>query len=139
MKYILIFFLFFSSSESTALDSPSQATVTQGVAGDTPPPGSEDSPMQSEEAAPADRGVSPMAQAPPSPSMRPAGNGRGSQPPPGATVITANLSDPKGTNHILRKHLYSTKPYLTTYIPNFSKNWVFFLSKQKNFFFNITF
>ena len=99
------FFLFFSSSESTALDSPSQATVTQGVAGDTPPPGSEDSPMQSEEAAPADRGVSPMAQAPPSPSMRPAGNGRGSQPPPGATVITANLNDPKGTNRILRKHL----------------------------------
>ena len=118
MKYILIFFsFFFSSSESTALDSPSQATVTQGVAGDTPPPGSEDSPMQSEEAAPADRGVSPMpmAQAPPSPSMRPAGNGRGSQPPPGATVITANLNDPKGTNHILRKHLYSTKPYLTTF------------------------
>jgi hypothetical protein len=27
--------------------------------------------------------------------MRPAGNGRGSQPPPGATVITANLNDPK--------------------------------------------
>ena len=107
MKYILIFF--FSSSESTALDSPSQATVTQGVAGDTPPPGSEDSPMQSEETAPADRGVSPMAQAPPSPSMRPAGNGHGSQPPPGATVITANLSDPKGTNHILHKHLYTTK------------------------------
>ena len=122
MKYILIFFsFFFSSSESTALDSPSQATVTQGVAGDTPPPGSEDSPMQSEEAAPADRGVSPMAQAPPSPSMRPTGNGRGSQPPPGATVITANLSDPKGTNHILRKHLYSRKPYLTTYLI-FQKN-----------------
>ena len=79
--------------------------------------------MQSEEAAPADRGVSPMpmAQAPPSPSMRPAGNGRGSQPPPGATVITANLNDPKGTNHILRKHLCSKKPYLTTYVPNFSK------------------
>ena len=42
----------------------------------------------------------------------------------------------KGTIHILRKHFYSTKLNLTCKF--FSKN-VFFLSKQKNSFVNITF
>ena len=41
-----------------------------------------------------------------------------------------------GTIHILRKHFYSTKLNLTS--ESFHKNWIF-SSKQKNFFFNITF
>jgi len=60
--------------------------VTQGVAGNSPPPASEDMPPQET----VDRGgISPVQQqAPPSPSI---GTG-GGQPPPGTTVITA---DPK--------------------------------------------
>ena len=92
-KNIIIFLLY--SSESTALVSPSQATVTQGVAGDTPPPASED--MSPEETAPGSGGgvvpvgvktipMSPVERGPPSPSM---GTGGGGQPPPGTTVITA--------------------------------------------------
>ena len=41
----------------------------------------------------------------------------------------------KGTIHILRKHLFSTKLNLTSKI---FTNTGFFLSKLKNFFFNIT-
>ena len=43
---------------------------------------------------------------------------------------------PLGTIHKLRKHFYSTKLNLTS---KFFTKTVFFLSKQKNFFFNITF
>ena len=44
--------------------------------------------------------------------------------------------DNEGTIHILRKHLYITKLNLTE---KFFTKTVFFSSKQKNFFFNITF
>jgi len=71
-----------SHSDNTALISPSQPTVTQGVAGNSPPPASEDMPPEET----VDRGgISPAQQAPPSPSI---GAG-GSQPPPGSTVINA--------------------------------------------------
>ena len=54
-------------------------------------------------------------------------------------AVTANgaYSFSKGTIHIFRKHLYVTKLNLTTYLI-FHKNF-FLSSKQKNFYFNITF
>ena len=55
-----------------------------------------------------------------------------------ATQLAIYLADCLGTIHILlRKQFYSTKLNLTTYLI-FHKN-SFFLSKQKDFFFNITF